>query len=422
VTIPTLVEGLSNPPASGLTPFYGYPVMGADNNPSNSPVDNVITFPVAGTYPFEYDLAAKVPHNWEGTMTTIVNGVEKVIPPAGYLALTPNTLASQTTGASLNFGLIVVDASGAVVANTPVVFSVTGANARQSTTTTDATGHATFTYTGTQPGGVDTVQATATINGTTGYSNSVQISWNNGTNQAPVVNAGSPQSVVLPNTITLTGSVSDDGLPLNSTLTITWSMASGPGTVTFGNPHSPVTAAAFDKAGTYVLQLSASDSALTTTANVTITVTGSANPGSPPGTDEPGWISGVTDHGTVTGVVTISVPASVTLQSGTLSYWPISNPTAITVLNGNTMGSGAIGTLDTTLLANGTYWIRLTATNTSGTTTNNQALVTVARPAAPSGHHSWGCLGQATSRTRFRWPAPRWHSLSLFACMSRKNW
>jgi hypothetical protein len=358
VTIPTLVEGLSNPPASGLTPFYGYPVMGADNNPSNSPVDNVITFPVAGTYPFEYDLAAKVPHNWEGTMTTIVNGVEKVIPPAGYLALTPNTLASQTTGASLNFGLIVVDASGAVVANTPVVFSVTGANARQSTTTTDATGHATFTYTGTQPGGVDTVQATATINGTTGYSNSVQISWNNGTNQAPVVSAGSAQSVELPNTITLTGSVSDDGLPLNSTLTINWSMASGPGTVTFGNPHSPVTGAAFDKAGTYVLQLSANDSALTTTANVTITVTGSNNPGSPPGTDEPGWISGVTDHGTVTGVVTISVPASVTLQSGTLSYWPISNPTAITVLNGNTMGSGAIGTLDTTLLANGTYWIR----------------------------------------------------------------
>jgi len=119
-----------------------------------------------------------------------------------------------------------------------------------------------------------------------------------------------------------------------------------------------VTAAAFDTAGTYVLQLSTNDSALTTTANVTITVTGSNNPGSPPGTDEPGWISGVTDHWTVTGVATISVPAGVTLQSGTLSYWPVSNPTAVTVLNGNTMGSGAIGTLDTTLLPNGTYWIQ----------------------------------------------------------------
>src|SRR5260370_40564139 len=133
-------------------------------------------------------------------LTSFGSGVEKVIPPAGYLALTPNTLPSQTTGASLNFGLLVVDASGAVIANTPVVFSVTGANARQSTTTTDASGHATFTYTGTQPGGVDTVQATATLNGTTGYSNSVQISWNSGTNQAPVLSAGSRQSRELPHT------------------------------------------------------------------------------------------------------------------------------------------------------------------------------------------------------------------------------
>src|SRR5260370_19268423 len=123
--------GLSNPPASGLTPFYGYPVMGSDNNPSNSTGDNVITFPVAGTYPFEYDLAGKVPHNWEGTITTIVSGVEKPIPPAGYLALAANTLSRQTTGATLKFRLILRHGSGAGVANTPLVFSVTEANTRR---------------------------------------------------------------------------------------------------------------------------------------------------------------------------------------------------------------------------------------------------------------------------------------------------
>src|SRR5207248_8042887 len=133
----------------------------------------------------EFDLAAKLPHNWEGTFTMIANNVESLIPPAGYLALTPNAVASQTVGASLNFTLSVVDASGAAVINTPVVLNITGANVRQLTGVTNASGQATFSYTGTQSSGVDTVQATCTVNGTTGYSNAVQISWNSGSNQAP---------------------------------------------------------------------------------------------------------------------------------------------------------------------------------------------------------------------------------------------
>jgi len=93
------------------------------------------------------------------------------------------------------------------------------------------------------------------------------------TNRAPTVSAGIDQTITLPqNQVTLLGSVSDDGLPTGSTLTTSWSKVSGLGTVTFGNLANPTTIATFSQAGTYVLQLAATDSALTTTDQVTITV------------------------------------------------------------------------------------------------------------------------------------------------------
>ncbi len=72
----------------------------------------------------------------------------------------------------------------------------------------------------------------------------------------------------------LAGSATDDGLPNPpGTLTYTWSAVSGPGTVTFGNASALSTTASFSVPGTYVLQLTASDSALDSTDTVTITVT-----------------------------------------------------------------------------------------------------------------------------------------------------
>jgi hypothetical protein len=91
-------------------------------------------------------------------------------------------------------------------------------------------------------------------------------------NQAPVVNAGPNQTVTLPtNSVMLVGTVTDDGLP-NNTLTISWSKVSGPGTVTFSSPSTASTQATFPIAGTYVLQLSANDTELTGSSDVTVTV------------------------------------------------------------------------------------------------------------------------------------------------------
>jgi CARDB len=93
------------------------------------------------------------------------------------------------------------------------------------------------------------------------------------TNTAPAVSAGSDQMINLPSNANLDGTVTDDGLPNPpGTVTNTWSKVSGPGTVTFGNPNAVDTTASFSAAGSYVLRLTANDSALSTSDDVNITV------------------------------------------------------------------------------------------------------------------------------------------------------
>src|SRR5205807_8035335 len=92
-------------------------------------------------------------------------------------------------------------------------------------------------------------------------------------NQAPTVSAGPDQTITLPASATLTGTASDDGLPNPpGKLTFLWTQVSGPGTVTFSSPTALTTQAAFSSNGTYVLRLSASDSQLTSSSTVIVTV------------------------------------------------------------------------------------------------------------------------------------------------------
>ena len=90
-------------------------------------------------------------------------------------------------------------------------------------------------------------------------------------NLAPVVNAGGNQTIVLPASANLNGSVSDDGLPNPpGYVTVTWSEVSGPGTVTFADSNAPATTANFSAAGGYQLQLAASDGQVTTVSSATV--------------------------------------------------------------------------------------------------------------------------------------------------------
>ncbi len=92
-------------------------------------------------------------------------------------------------------------------------------------------------------------------------------------NTAPVVSAGADQAISLPAVASLTGSVSDDGKPSPpAACTVAWSVISGPGIVQFADPNFAGTIASFSRVGIYVLRLSASDSTLVSTSDVTITV------------------------------------------------------------------------------------------------------------------------------------------------------
>ncbi len=93
------------------------------------------------------------------------------------------------------------------------------------------------------------------------------------TNQAPQVNAGADQTITLPASANLSGTVTDDGLPNPpGAVTITWSKDSGPGDVAFSTPNAKTTTATLSASGVYVLRLIASDGQLGASATVTITV------------------------------------------------------------------------------------------------------------------------------------------------------
>jgi lysophospholipase L1-like esterase len=91
-------------------------------------------------------------------------------------------------------------------------------------------------------------------------------------NEPPTVNAGADENITLPaDTVSLSGSANDDGLPSGS-LTTNWSAINPPFAVTFVDATALATDATFGGPGTYVLRLTADDGVLNASADVTITV------------------------------------------------------------------------------------------------------------------------------------------------------
>ncbi len=92
-------------------------------------------------------------------------------------------------------------------------------------------------------------------------------------NQAPTVDAGPDQTVDIGAGATLTGIVTDDGLPNPpAAVTVGWTKVSGPGSVTFADSTALSTTASFSVTGVYLLRLTADDGALTASDDVTISV------------------------------------------------------------------------------------------------------------------------------------------------------
>jgi len=300
-------------------------------------------------------------------------------PPSGSLTLTPNSIQPLPVGGQQVFTVLAKDASGAPVPNLAINLVLGGADSLLIGGTTDSTGHASINYRDGNPG-IAYVEASAVIDGIAVFSNSVSVPWTLPGSTTPVtrgsgtltISISAQSTVTLPNTLQLTGTATDSDMPAGSSPTVVWSMVSGPGIVTFATPQQATTTAAFSQAGDYVVQLSASDT-VGNSGSIQFTIT--VNPIL--GTVQ-GWVGSPLYGSTVSGLVPITLAAGVSLQSGTLVYYPASNPNRITVLNSNTVGSGQIGTLDTTTLVNGSYWIQLRATDASGDSQYGLVQVTVA--------------------------------------------
>ncbi|MCS7089586.1 MAG: fibronectin type III domain-containing protein [Verrucomicrobiota bacterium] len=101
----------------------------------------------------------------------------------------------------------------------------------------------------------------------------VQVELSASGNRPPRVSAGADQIVDWGDTVTLWGSVRDDGLPVNPGRVVAqWEVINGPGLVNFLAPQSLQTAVTFSQSGLYTLRLVASDGEFTIWDDVTITV------------------------------------------------------------------------------------------------------------------------------------------------------
>lgn len=186
-------------------------------------------------------------------------------------------------------------------------------------------------------------------------------------NRSPTVDAGTDQTIHLPNAVTLRGTVTDDALPAGKIIVVTWTMVSGPGAVSFSKPAAATTAATFGEAGTYVLRLTADDSLLQAGDEVTVNVLPPLPP--PPSVA----ITSPADGAEITSLV--NVTGTVSHGTWKLEYSLGPDPVFPDSSTWTTIASGSapvtnttLGTFDPTLLLNGAYAIRLTATDASGRT------------------------------------------------------
>jgi hypothetical protein len=206
------------------------------------------------------------------------------------------------------------------------------------------------------------------------------------TNQPPTTNAGPDQTITLPSTAALDGTVTDDGLPTGSTVTQAWTKVSGPGTVTFGNSAAVDTSASFSTSGSYVLQLTATDGTASSSDQVTVTV----NP-APPTNQAPSVNAGPD--------LTVTLPAGASLD-GTVSDDGLPAGSSVTSTWSKVSGPGTVtfgnaSAVDTTATfsTSGAYVLKLTATD--GTlSSSDQATVTVnpaatGRPLLPYTSSAW---------------------------------
>lgn len=344
-------------------------------------VGNVTSYQFSEPNPsVQYYLALRA-YNTSGATSPYSNEVVTIpAPPLTVTGLSSNRTSPQPVGTAIVFSAI---ASGGIA---PHQFKWWVENGTTSTIGQQWSTSNMFTWTPTSPSSSYTIRVWARNTGSTadapanaGATLTMAFNITGGVaNQAPTVNAGADRTITLPGTATLSGTVSDDGLPAPpGTVTLTWTRVSGPGTVTFSAPNAASTTATFSTSGTYVLRLTASDSALSTSDDLTVMV----NPAS--AANQAPTVNAGSD-------VSITLPSGVTLTGTasddgkptppgtlTLSWTRVSGPGTVTFSAPNAASTAA------TFSTSGTHVLRLTASD-SALSTSDDLTVTV-NPASGGG-------------------------------------
>ncbi len=355
-------DGLPDPPATVTTTWSKVSGPGTVTFGNASAIDTNASFSTDGTYVLRLTANDSALSN-SATVQITVNPV-------------PNTAPSVSAGTNQTITL----PSSAPLNGTVTDDGLPDPPATVTTTWSKVSGPGTVTFG--NASAIDT-NASFSTDGTyvlrltandSALSNSatVQITVNPVPNTAPSVSAGTNQTITLPSSAPLNGTVTDDGLPdPPATVTTTWSKVSGPGTVTFGNASAIDTNASFSTDGTYVLRLTANDSALSNSATVQITVNPVPNtaPSVSAGTNQTITLpSSAPLNGTVTDDGLPDPPATVTT-----TWSKVSGPGTVTFGNASAIDTNASFSTD------GTYVLRLTA-NDSALSNSATVQITVNDP------------------------------------------
>jgi len=372
-------DGLPNPPGAWTCAWTQQSGPGTTTFADAAAVNTSATFSQTGTYVLRLTADDSEMTAHDETTVTVTEGDTNVAPQVNAGADQTITLPAMATldGTVTDDGLPAppgaCTATWSVVSG-PGTVDFGDANAVDTTATLSAVG----TY---------VLRLTAT-DGALSNSDDVTITANasGDANVAPAVDAGEDQTITLPAGVTLNGTVTDDGLPNPpGAVTCTWSQFSGPADATFANASAVDTTATFPAAGTYVLRLTADDSVLWATDDVTITVAAAGTNAAPranAGMDQ-----------------TITLPAGATLD-GTVTDDGLPNPPgACTTTWSQQSGPGTTAfadasAVDTTVTfsAAGAYVLRLTA-NDGALTGSDDVTITVNAGATNTGTVAFDASG-----------------------------
>lgn len=358
ITLPTSTVNLtaSATDADGTVSSYLWTYISGPASPTLSGITTASLTAsglIQGTYTFRITVTDNDAATAFDEVNVVVQSATNQSPIANAGANKSITLPTNTT----NFSGTGVDPDGTIASYAWTQISGTTAtltNANTSTLTVQVPSDGVYVF-----------RLTVTDNiGATGSSNVTLTVNPAAVNQPPVVNAGTNQTLTLPvNSTNLTGSASD---PDGSVASYSWTKMSGP-TATITNATFSTASISNLIEGVYVFRLTVTDNlGLTAFAQITVTIL-------PAAVNQPPQAIAGSDQ-----IITLPTNSTTLFGSGSdadgmvVSYlWTQLSGPAGTLTNSNT------ATLTITNMIEGVYLLRLTVTDDSGATSNDDVTVTV---------------------------------------------